>query len=48
MVYGLKARDFEIEKSPEGFTVAARYEHTEPFIANISLLVTFSDEVEIH
>lgn len=47
MVYGLKARDFEVEKSPEGFTVAARYERTEAFLANVSLLVTFNDEVEI-
>jgi hypothetical protein len=47
MVYGLKAKDFEIEKGSEGFTVAARYERSEPFIANVSLLVTFNDEVEI-
>lgn len=47
MVYGLKARDFEIEKTSTGFTVAARYDRSEPFIANVSLLVTFDDEVEI-
>lgn len=47
MIYGLKARDFEIEKSDGGFTVAARYERAESFIANVSLLVTFDDEVEI-
>jgi len=47
MVYGLKGRDFEVEKSSQGFTVAARYERSEPFIANVSLLVTFDDEVEI-
>lgn len=47
MVYGLKATDFEIEKGPEGLSVAARYERSEPFIANVSLLVAFNDEVEI-
>lgn len=47
MVYGLKGRDFEIEKSANGFTVAARYERAETFLANVSLLVTFDDEVEI-
>jgi hypothetical protein len=47
MIYGLKGRDFEIEKSPGGFTVAARYERAEEFIGNVSLLVTFDDEVEI-
>ena len=47
MVYGLKAQDFQIAKSAEGFTVAARYDRSEPFIANVSLLVTFNDEVEI-
>ena len=47
MIYGLKARDFEIEKTDGGYTVAARYERAESFIANVSLLVTFDDEVEI-
>jgi hypothetical protein len=47
MVYGLKARDFEVEKSADGLTVAARYERTEPFLGNVSLLVTFDNEVEI-
>ena len=47
MVYGLKARDFAIEKSAGGYTVAARYERQEPFIANVSLMATFDDEVEI-
>jgi hypothetical protein len=47
MVYGLKAQDFEIVKSAEGLTVAARYDRPEPFIANVSFLVTFNDEVEI-
>jgi hypothetical protein len=47
MIYGLKAKDFEVEKSANGFTVAARYERAESFIANVSLLVTFDDEVEI-
>ncbi len=47
MIYGLRARDFEIEKSDGGFTVAARYERAESFIANVSLLVTFDNEVEI-
>lgn len=47
MVYGLKARDFIIEKTEGGYRVAAVYERTEPFIANVSLLVSFDDEVEI-
>jgi hypothetical protein len=47
MVYDLKARDFEVEKGAGGLTVAARYERAESFIANVSLLVTFDDEVEI-
>jgi hypothetical protein len=47
MVYDLKARDFEIEKSGNGLTVAARYERAESFIANVSLLATFDEEVEI-
>lgn len=47
MIYGLKARDFEVEKSDGGFIVAARYERAEQFIANVSLLVTFDNEVEI-
>lgn len=47
MVYSLKARDFEIESSDSGLSVAARYERAEPFIANISLLASFDDEVEI-
>jgi len=47
MVYSLRARDFDIESTGTGLTVAARYERPESFIANISLLVTFNDEVEI-
>ena len=47
MVYGLKAADFEIVKSAEGFTVAAHYDRSESFIANVSFLVSFNDEVEI-
>ncbi len=47
MVYGLKARDFEIEKGSGGYLVAARYEYPVPFVANISLVVNFDDEVEI-
>lgn len=47
MVYGLKARDFIIEKTDGGYRVAAVYERSEPFIANVSLLVSFDDEVEI-
>ncbi|GIK33873.1 MAG: hypothetical protein AMXMBFR45_22710 [Gammaproteobacteria bacterium] len=47
MVYSLRARDFEIESTDSGLSVAARYERAEPFIANISLLATFNDEVEL-
>ncbi|MCC7258025.1 MAG: DUF4845 domain-containing protein [Gammaproteobacteria bacterium] len=47
MVYNLKGRDFEVEKSDSGYLVAARYEYPVPFIANVSLVVNFDDEVEI-
>ncbi len=48
MVYGFKGQDFEIQQSSAGgFIVAARYERAEEFIANVSLLATFEDEVEI-
>ncbi len=47
MVYGLKANDFEVQKGADGLTVAARYQRAESFIANVSLLVTFDNEVEI-
>jgi hypothetical protein len=47
MIYDFKGKDFDIEKSAGGFTVAARYERAESFIANVSLLVSFDDEVEI-
>ncbi len=47
MVYNLKGRDFEVEKASNGYLVAARYEYPVPFMANISLLVNFDDEVEI-
>lgn len=47
MIYDLKARDFLIEKSEGGYRVGAHYERTAPLLANVSLLVTFDDEVEI-
>jgi hypothetical protein len=47
MVSGLDARDFQIEKSSGGFRVIAAYEDRAPFVANVVLLVTFDDEVEI-
>ena len=47
MVYGLTARDFEVEKADGGYVVAARYEYPVPFVANVSLVVNFDDEVEI-
>jgi hypothetical protein len=47
MVSGLDARDFEIEKAAGGFRVIASYEERAPLIANVVLLVTFDDEVEI-
>jgi hypothetical protein len=47
MVQGLQARDFVIEKSEGGYRVAAIYSRSEPFLANISLLVEFDEEVEI-
>ena len=47
MVYGVKLQQFKIDKSEGGFTVAVRYDKAEPFIANVSLLVSFDNEVEI-
>jgi hypothetical protein len=47
MIYDLRGRDFLIEKSEGGYRVAARYERSAPFIANLSLTVSFDDEVEI-
>jgi hypothetical protein len=47
MISDISARDFEVEKSNNGFVVAARYERHAPFIANIYLMVEFGDEVEI-
>jgi hypothetical protein len=47
MVYGLKGRDFDIRQDNGVYLVAARYERAETFVANVSLLVTFDDEVEI-
>jgi hypothetical protein len=48
MIYELKSREiFDIQKSDGGFTVVAAYEKPVDFIANVSLLVTFDDEVEI-
>jgi hypothetical protein len=47
MVYDFDARDFEIEKSAAGFRVAANYEKRAPLLANVALMVTFQDEVEI-
>lgn len=47
MVDGMKARDFIIEKTEGGYRVAAVYDRTESFLANVSLQVSFDDEVEI-
>ncbi|MBM4196175.1 MAG: DUF4845 domain-containing protein [Gammaproteobacteria bacterium] len=47
MVYDIKGRDFDVEQSSGGYIVAARYEKAAPFVANVSLLATFDDEVEI-
>lgn len=47
MVYSLKASDFDIESTSGGVIVAARYERAESFLANVSLLVSFNNEVEI-
>ena len=46
-VYGVKLPQFQVEKSASGFTVAIRYDRAEPFIYNVSFLVSFDDEVEI-
>ena len=37
----ITARDVEITTVDGGFEVAARYNHTTPFIANVSFTVTF-------
>jgi hypothetical protein len=47
MIYDMDSRDFEIQKSAGGMTVAARYEKPVEFIGNISLVASFDDEVEI-
>lgn len=47
MVDGIGARDFLIQKVDGGFRVAATYDRTEPFVANVSLTASFDDEVEI-
>jgi hypothetical protein len=38
---------FTIRKSENGYLVQVNYEKRAPYIANVSLLVTFEDEVEI-
>lgn len=38
---------FTIRKSENGYLVQVSYEKQAPYIANVSLLVTFEDEVEI-
>jgi hypothetical protein len=38
---------FTISKSENGYLVTVSYEKQAPYIANVSLLVTFEDEVEI-
>lgn len=47
MVYSLEGRDFNIQSTGDGVIVGARYERPESFIGNISLLVSFDNEVEI-
>jgi hypothetical protein len=47
MVSNLMARDFDIEKTSGGFRVAASYQKSASLIANVALLVSFDDEVEI-
>jgi hypothetical protein len=38
---------FKVSKSENGYLVTVYYERQAPYIANVSLLATFDDEVEI-
>ncbi len=42
-----KRQDFVITKTDEGFRIEVDYEDSVPFIANISLLASFNNSVEI-
>lgn len=43
----ITARDIEVKTVDGGFEVAANYQHTAPFIANISFAVDFSKTVKV-
>jgi hypothetical protein len=42
-----KRQDFVIAKTDDGFRVSVEYEDSVPYIANLSLLATFDNSVEI-
>jgi hypothetical protein len=47
MVRDMKATDFKISKSENGYMLQAKYERRAPYMANIYLLVVFDRSVEI-
>ena len=47
MVRTLGREDFQIKRSPNGYTVRATYDSEAPYIANVYLLVRFNKAVEI-
>ncbi len=44
-VVGIK--DFKIRKAEGGYDVSIEYEHTAPYIANVSFQVDFSKNVHV-
>ena len=46
-VSALRYDEFKIKKQGYGYSVQAAYKHEAPYIANVSLLVTFDNTVEI-
>lgn len=47
MINALKAQDFTIKKTENGYTVRAEYERSVPYLGNLFLLAKFNDAVEI-
>lgn len=46
-VKSLNARDIKIERTANGYNVAAQYESRAPFVANVAFLVSFDKSVEV-
>jgi hypothetical protein len=47
MVRDMRATDFKISKSENGYLLQAKYERRAPYVANIYLVVVFDRSVEI-